>query len=304
MQNDNNAPVPIDVYSLVTDKIIELLEAGAIPWRKPWTEAGIPRNLISKRPYRGVNLLLLNSLGFEQNQFLTWKQLKTIGGSVKKGQKSILVVFNKVIESQAEKGGETKIAKKSFLRYYKVFNVAQCTDIPNAFLVPGEKREHEPLYECERIIEAMIDCPIIRHEDHEAYYVPAMDYINMPKLSSFDSSQDYYGTLFHELIHSTGHEKRIGRKEVFQNPHFGTEMYSLEELVAEMGSCYLKSQTGIPIADLDNSAAYIKGWLEIFKGDKRFIVTAASRAQQAVEYILKVPEPKGEPEQAISEVED
>ncbi|MEO6730314.1 MAG: zincin-like metallopeptidase domain-containing protein [Ferruginibacter sp.] len=299
MQTENTS-VASDVYSLVTDKIIELLEAGTIPWHKPWTDAGLPRNLISKRPYRGINHLLLNAMGFSQNQFLTWKQLKTIGGSVKKGEKGILVVFNKMIEQQKE--GETKIEKKSFLRYYKVFNVAQCNDIPSAFIPPSEQRDHEPLYECEQIIEGMADCPLIRHEDDEAHYVPALDYINMPHLSSFDSSPDYYGTLFHELIHSTGHQKRIGRKEVYENPHYGTEMYSLEELVAEMGSCYLKSHTGIPIAELENNAAYIRDWLEVFKGDKRIVVMAASRAQQAVEYILKVTEVKGEPEVVVLEV--
>ena len=303
MQHENTTVIK-DVYSLVTEKIIELLESGTIPWRKPWTDAGPPKNLISKRPYRGVNILLLNALGFSQNLFLTWKQLKTIGASVKKGEKGIIVVFNKMIEQQVEKGGETKIEKKSFLRYYKVFNVAQCTDIPAAFMPGSEQRDHEPLVECERIIESMADCPLIRHEEPEAYYVPSLDYINVPPLSSFDSSQNYYGILFHELIHSTGHQKRIGRKEVYQNPKFGTEMYSMEELVAEMGSCYLKSQTGIPIADLDNNAAYIKSWLEVFEGDKRFVVTAASRAQQAVEFILKVPEAKEESEELVVEVND
>ncbi len=302
MQTDT--PVTIDVYSVVTDKIIELLEAGTIPWRKPWTDAGVPMNLISKRPYRGINLLLLNSLGYEQNLFLTWKQLKTISASVKKGEKGIIVVFNKIIEYQTEKDGETKVERKSFLRYYKVFNVAQCNNIPSAFMPVREQKDHVPLDDCKRIIEEMNNCPSIRHEDNEAYYVPAMDYINMPIISSFDSAVNYYGTLFHELIHSTGHQKRIGRKEVFQNPRYGTEMYSLEELVAEMGSCYLKSHTGIPIAELDNSVAYIHDWLEVFKGDKRFVVLAASRAQQAADYILKVTDEKEEPQYTVSEVEE
>ncbi len=236
MQN-NNTPITTDVYSLVTNKIIELLEAGTIPWRKPWTDAGLPRNLISMRPYRGINLLLLNSLGYERNLFLTWKQLKTIGGSVKKGEKGIIVVFNKMIEQQIEKNGETKIEKKSFLRYYKVFNVAQCTDIPTTFIPVHARRELEPISECERIIENMTDCPPIRYEDAEAFYVPALDYINMPRMNSFTSSEEFYGTLFHELIHATGHQKRLGRKEVYENSRFGTEMYSMEELVAEVGSC-------------------------------------------------------------------
>jgi antirestriction protein ArdC len=303
MQTDNTA-VALDVYSLVTEKIIELLEAGTIPWRKPWTDAGPPMNLVSKRPYRGINLLLLNSLGYSHNLFLTWKQLKTIGASVKKGEKGIIVVFNKMIEHQVEKNGQTKIERKAFLRYYKVFNVGQCTDVPSAFIPPREDHIVEPLVACDQVIAGMADCPLIRHETHEAFYAPALDYINMPPLSSFDSSPDYYGTLFHELVHSTGHPKRIGRKEVYQNADFGSEMYSLEELVAEMGSCYLKSHTGIPIAELDNNAAYIKSWLEVFKGDKRFVVTAASRAQQAVEYILKVPEPKEESEQLVLEVSE
>jgi antirestriction protein ArdC len=182
--------------------------------------------------------------------------------------------------------------------------VAQCSDIPPAFIPIHEPRNYESLYECERIIETMLDCPPIRHEDDEAYYVPAMDYINMPNMHSFQSGVEYYGTLFHEIIHSTGHEKRLGRKEVFQNPHFGSEMYSLEELVAEMGSCYLKSHTGIPINNLDNNAAYIQNWLKVLKGDKRFIVSAASRAQQAVEYILKVPDSKEESEQLVLEVKE
>jgi antirestriction protein ArdC len=132
----------------------------------------------------------------------------------------------------------------------------------------------------------MKDAPKIVHKHQEAYYSPKDDYINMPKIKSFVSSESYYGTLFHELIHSTGHESRLNRKEVAQNPAFGSEMYSLEELVAEIGGCYLKSYTGIPIEELQNSAAYIKGWLDVFKGDRRFIMKASSRSQLAVEYVL------------------
>ena len=139
----------------------------------------------------------------------------------------------------------------------------------------------------------MTDCPEIRDKENQAYYVPALDYISMPHLSSFDSSPDYYGTLFHELIHSTGHKKRIGRKEVYENPTFGSEMYSMEELIAEIGTCYLKSHIGIPINEFQNNAAYIQHWLGVLKGDKRFIVMAASRAQQAADYILKVPDLSG-----------
>ena len=288
MQNDTT-PIMTDVYSIVTNKIIELLEAGTIPWRRPWTDAGLPMNLITKRHYRGINIHLLNSLGYEQNLFLTWKQLKTIGGSVRKGETGIIVVFNKIIEQQIEAEGETKLQKKSLLRYYKVFNISQCTDIPSAFIPQEGPRVIEPIVACEMILENMVDCPPIRYEAHEAYYVPSLDYINMPKMDSFISSLEFYTTLFHEVIHATGHQKRVGRKEVYQNPKFGTEMYSMEELVAEMGSCYLKSHVGIPIEELDNSAAYVANWLQVLKGDKRFIVIASSKAQRAVEYVLHAP---------------
>lgn len=106
---------------------------------------GLPKNLISKRPYQSINLLLLNSLSYEQNLFLTWKQLKIFGGSVKKGEKGTIVVFNKIIESQTENNREIKVEKKFFLRYYKVFNVSQCTDIPSAFIPVKAKRENKPL---------------------------------------------------------------------------------------------------------------------------------------------------------------
>ncbi len=287
-----------DVYSLITDRIIELLDAGTIPWRKPWTEKGIPMNAISKRPYRGINLLLLNSFEYPTNLFLTFKQLKTIGGSVKKGEKGIFVIFTKLADKQVEKDGETVIEKKSMLRYYKVFNVEQCTDIPEAFL---QRENHliEAIPECQAIIAGMKDAPKIVHKHQEAYYLPKEDYINMPKMKTFTSTESYYGTLFHELIHSTGHQSRLNRKEVAENPEFGSEMYSLEELVAEIGGCYLKSYTGIPIEELPNSAAYIKGWLDVFKGDRRFMMKASSRAQYAVEYILGTKEVK---EDDIAEV--
>ncbi|MCW3108359.1 MAG: hypothetical protein JWQ09_2865 [Segetibacter sp.] len=300
----SNALVTKDVYALVTDKIIELLEAGTIPWRKPWTEAGLPRNLLSMKPYSGINLLLLNSMGFAQNLFLTWKQLKTIGGSVKKGEKGTMVVFQKMLKSETVKEGKKKVEKKILLRYYTVFNVGQCKEIPEAIFPKVEERNNEPLLECASIINEMPLCPQIIHVDEDAYYVPSMDYINMPEMQTFDSSENYYGTLFHELIHSTGHPDRIGRKEVYDDPRYGSDLYSLEELVGEMGSCYLKSYTGISIDDLSNNAAYIQGWLEVFNGDKRFVIKAASQAQKAVEYILKVNESKEEQEQIVLENEN
>ncbi len=283
---NNNTETTTDVYALVNAKIMTLLEAGTIPWRKPWTEKGLPQNLISKRPYRGINLMLLNSLDYTTNQFLTWKQIKTISGSVKSGEKAHMVVFTKIMEQEKPDGTKEK---KSILRYYWVFNVQQCKDIPKAFFAPDEasfEQKFEPLATCAAIIENMKDAPKIQHKKQEAYYSPALDLINLPKPASFKSSEEYYCTLFHELVHATGHTKRLNRKEVSENPKFGSEPYSNEELVAEMGACYLNAFTGIPNATLSNSAAYIQHWLGVLQHDKRFVIRAASRSQQAVEYIL------------------
>jgi len=276
-----------DVYSLVNDRIISLLEQGTIPWRQPWKDGAIPQNIISKRPYRGINHLLLNSLPYNQPFFLTWKQLKTISASVKKGEKGHMVVFSKVQEKPKEGGG---VEKRSILRYYYVFNVEQCTDIPKAFL-PEEHsfgQSLEPLTECAVIIGAMENPPKIQHKKNEAYYNPATDTINLPKQSSFESSEEYYSTLFHELIHSTGHEKRLNRKEIMGDADYGSKPYSVEELVAEIGACYLMSYAGISAKTLGNSASYIEHWLQRLKEDKRFIIKASSQSQRAVEHILKI----------------
>jgi antirestriction protein ArdC len=290
--SDQNEKKQVDVYEVVTNRIIELLEQGTVPWRRPWTEKGLPMNAISKRPYRGINMMLLNSYDYPHNRFMTWKQIKTIGGSVKRGETGILVVFTKMIDKEVEKNGKKEIERKSILRYYKVFNIDQCTDIPEEFL-PKQNTQIEPLLECVAIVEGMKDAPNIVHKKPDAFYVPSEDYINMPKMKTFGSREDYYSTLFHELIHSTGHQSRLARKEIYENPKFGTDMYSLEELVAEIGSCYLKSYSGLAISDMSNNAAYINSWLSVFKGDTRILIKAASKAQKAVEYILnpKVEEP-------------
>lgn len=304
MSENNQDKKPVDVYQVVTDRIIELLKQGTVPWRQPWTDKGLPMNAVTKRPYRGINMMLLNTYDFEHNLFLTWKQIKTIGGSVLKGEKGTFIVFTKMVEKEVERNGKKEMEKRSFLRYYKVFNIAQCKDIPVPFL-PNENNEVMPLLECASVINEMKDAPEIIHKKPDAFYVPSEDYINMPKMKTFQSSEGYYGTLFHELIHSTGHKNRLGRKEVYENPKFGTEMYSLEELVAEIGACYLNSYCGILIADMSNNAAYIQSWLAVFNGDKKIVMKAASWAQQAVEYILnsKVVEPADQTEEAMVEME-
>lgn len=290
--NSNHEPsTHLDVYAIVTKRIIELLEQGKVPWSKPWTEAGIPRNLISKNPYNGINVWLLATLGYPRNLFISWDQLKRIGGSVKKGEKAQLVVFWKSKSKsadleEAEKAQVNTKMNKPVLRYYNVYNIEQCTGIPGELIPQVNSTELSPIIECDRVIANMPLCPKIKHQKQEAFYSISEDYINMPKRQTFKSAEAYYSTLFHELIHSTGHENRLNRKSITDMAEFGSEMYSLEELIAEMGASYLASMTGILEKGISNSVAYINGWLEKLKNDKRFIVYAGAYSQRAVDFIV------------------
>lgn len=278
----------IDVYAIVTNRIIEQLEKQVIPWRKPWTEAGHAQNLLTKSLYRGINTWMLASLGYSQNYFLTWKQLKAVGGSVRKGETGHVVVFWKKLPQEKPTKGEDQESPKTVLRYYKVFNIAQCDHLPEVFNTPYPPHTISLIGACEEIIEQMPNCPTIKHIKAQAFYDVTNDCINIPKQGLFGSSESYYCTLFHELIHSTGHDSRLNRKEIVEFNKFGSSMYSVEELTAELGACYLNSVAGIINNEFDNSVAYIKGWIDALKNDKKFIVYASGLAQKATDYILNV----------------
>ena len=276
-----------DVFEIVTNLIIQKLEHGVVPWRQPWAKRGPPRNFVTKRAYRGINLLLLNSLCYVRNEFLTFRQVQDLGGQVTKGEKAHLVVLWIWIKDGKKTKDDTKNRGRPLLRYYYVFNISQCTGITDENPISATK-ENTPLERCEKIVYEMPDAPKIVHNDHDAYYYPEGDIINLPHLEFFESSEAYYGTLFHELIHATGSELRLNRKELVQQKSFGTKLYSIEELTAEIGSCYLCSFAGIAQKGLNNSIAYLQGWLEQLKNDKKFIIYAAAHAQRATDYILNL----------------
>jgi antirestriction protein ArdC len=299
--NNQTETKPIDVYSLVNNRIIELLEAGTVPWQKPWAEAGVPMNLLSKRQYRGINLWLLLSLNYEHNLFLTWDQIKSIGGSVNKDEKGHIVVFWKPVQKKA---GEADEKEKSvpMLRYYKVFNISQCRDIPEHLIPKIDSAKVDPILECEAILNTMSDMPLISFLGKKAYYNIEKDEIVLPKMKSFRTSESYYSTLYHELVHSTGAEKRLSRKTLTDMVSFGTESYAMEELIAEMGSAYLCRFSGILPAEIKNKVAYLDNWLGVFKKDKRFIISASGQAQKAVDYILNLSKVKEEELEVVEEV--
>jgi antirestriction protein ArdC len=304
------------IYNMVTERVVNSIQdaireaengnkTAIAPWHKPWFQNGTPVNLITKKPYKGINVFLLSMMGYVSPYFLSFKQIKTLGGNVKKGEKGIPVIFWKVTAYDKDQNGVTfgidkngkKITKKSFvLRYYTVFNVAQTEGIPEKKIPAVKVREFNPIADGDKIIANMPNRPEMTHERAQAYYSPSLDVVNMPKHELFESDNGYYSTCFHELVHSTGHASRLNRKEVTDANSFGSHSYSLEELVAEMGSVFLCNEIGIT-STFDNSLAYLKSWLSKLKDDTKMLVTASGRAQKAVDYII------GEKEEAIEEEE-
>ena len=278
-----------DIYEHVTRTIISILEQGTIPWRKPWITTGPPRNLLTRHWYTGINHLLLNALPYGKPYYLTFRQIKAVAGRVKAGEKGHMIVFRKTIVETDEKEPE-KTAKRHVLRYYFVFNVEQCENIPPTLVPPATvfPKHHDPIQECEFVVEDYRTCPAIYMGAPEAAYVHAKDCITMPFRERFVSQEQYYATLFHEIAHSTGHESRLDRKEITESPDYESDAYALEELVAEISAGYLCSYCGIEAATIHQHAAYVDSWLKAFDHDKRFIVLASMRAQKAVDYILNI----------------
>ena len=273
-----------DVYQIITDRILALLDAGVNPWRKPWHAAAWkpPQNLLSRRPYRGVNVLLLGLSPYSSPYWVSFKQALQAGGNVKKGEKASLAVFWKLYD-KTDKADPSQRERIPVLRYYHVFNVEQCEGV--AYPPPDDVPSfpHDPIAEAERIAAAMPNPPTITHtEERRAFYRQETDTVNIPPLARFDKAAEYYATLFHELTHATGAKDRLARK--LGSP-FGSMDYGREELIAEMGAAYLCGLAGILDQTEDNSAAYLDGWRAIIKQDRRAVVLAAGAAQKAVDLI-------------------
>lgn len=272
---------------MITDIIIKKLESGCIPWKQPWKSSA--ENLVSHKGYNGINVLLTCSQGFSSPYWLTFKQAKDYGGNVKKGEHGTPIIFWNWLKKNEKDPETNEEFEKSipFLRYYTVFNSDQC-ELPEG-IVPkiNDVSGFNPIDKCEQIVLNMPKVPEIKFEQDRAFYSPSQDFVNMPKPEKFDNPEKYYSVLFHELTHSTGHETRLNRKGLNQNTSFGSDSYSREELVAEMGAAFLCGLTNIENSTIDNSSAYIKSWLSHLKNDKKLIIIASAQAQKAVNYIIK-----------------
>jgi len=268
------------VYEIITNQILAALEQGEVPWRKPWRVLP-PANLITKKPYRGINVFLLGFAGYGSQYWLTFNQAKQLGGNIRRGEHGTKIVFWKFDTRETETpDGEVEERKFAFLRYFTVFNLEQTEglkallDLPPAF----------PIESAESIVRGMPDPPAFE-QDSRASYIPSQDTVTMPSRTAFGSQEEYYSTLFHELTHATGHAKRLGRDGFEAPQQFGSESYSKEELIAEMGSAMLCGVAGIEQNTLANSAAYLKSWIARLKADSKLVISAASAAQKAADYI-------------------
>jgi antirestriction protein ArdC len=268
------------VYEIITAQILAELQKGEVPWRKPWHSLP-PVNLISKKPYRGINVFLLGFAGYGSQFWLTFNQAKQLGGNIRKGQHGTKIIFWKCKTRETESAdGEIEERKFAFLRYFTVFNLEQTEGLKALLELPPAF----PIESAESIVSGMPNPPAFE-QDSRASYIPSLDVVTMPSRTAFTSQEEFYSTLFHELTHATGHAKRLEREGFDVPQQFGSESYSKEELIAEMGAAMLCGLAGIEQTTLANSAAYLKTWIARLKADSKLVISAASAAQKAADYI-------------------
>ena len=275
-----------DIYAAVTDRIVQQLEQGVIPWHKPWT--GLQSGAISGttgKPYSLLNQMLLGKPG----EWFTWNQIQKLGGKVRKGEKSSLVVFWKQIPTKEEDPatGEKVERLVPMLKYFNVFHVDQCEGIEAKAIDPDAI---DPA--TDETADSIITDYLIRsgvtlehRKGDEAFYRPTDDRVVLPRREQFQDMAEYYSTAFHERTHSTGHRSRLNR--LTGKAFFGNEEYSREELVAEIGAAALMNHCGVETGcSFRNSAAYIQSWLRALRNDKRMIVSASGAAAKAFDMIV------------------
>jgi antirestriction protein ArdC len=271
-------------YEHITRQIITLLEQGTVPWHKTWkASTSQPRNLVTKKPYRGINLLLLLCGRYESPFWLTCRQANLLGGTVRKGEKACPVVFWKRLKVREKDSTDER--EIPLLRYYHVFNLAQCEGLKNGHPLAPDSAVPLPS-KPEDIVATMPQKPPIKNGFTQAFYSLQEDYVGMPDLARFKGSEHYYATLFHELAHATGHESRLNRPTLTEKAGFGSDPYCREELIAEIGAAFLCGQAEIAERTIVNSVAYIAEWLKRMKDDKKLIVQTAAQAQRAADFVL------------------
>ena len=294
----------VTVYERVTERITQLLEQGTVPWQKPWNaHVGRPRNGVSGKFYRGLNVFMLSHAGFESPWWFTPLQVDALGGHILRGEHVSWVHFFKPWIPKGDPAeplevgtNEVEISSRRpvlIIRAYRVVNLDQCggpgigTFREKHPRVQGPVRnDNEAIAACDDIVAAMPQRPAIRHGGGQALYRPWTDTVHMPKRNTFESSESFYAVMFHELCHSTGHADRLNRKTLTDGTPFGSPTYSREELVAEMGAAFLCATAGIDDPTVQNTASYIHHWLTFLRSDPKALVIAGAQAQKASDFIL------------------
>lgn len=288
-----------DIYSEITEKIIAALKAGTVPWRRPWAAGSMPLSMSTGRPYRGVNVFILGMTaqieGHGSPWWGTYNQIAERDGQIRKGEKSTMIILWRPIEKKDAAG---KVVERFMvLRSYNVFNEDQAEWAPEArrprAIVTGDAN---PIEACDALVAGYLvgsggrlgTGPKVRTGGDEAYYSSRTDHVQMPERRDFLTSEGYYSALFHELAHSTGHSTRLNREGIVEGHRFGDEMYSKEELIAEMGAAMMCGLAGIEQVTLENSAAYIASWIRVFDEDAKVLVQAGAAAQRAVDLATSV----------------
>jgi antirestriction protein ArdC len=301
----------MDIYLEITGRIIDQLEKGNIPWRRPWTaQLDWPKNFSTGKEYSGLNTILMSISGFTSPYWLGFKQCEQLGGKIIKGSKATKIIKWNIVRLDAERNHirfdqkrkqHKAVNKDGKLLYWlpdhdlhltHKFMRPMCLNVFNAEQITGidfpqpKTRQINTMEAAEKIIDNMPQKPPITFAGARAAYRPGLDSVIMPPRNSFKTTEGYYSTLFHELIHSTGHNSRLNRKTITSaNQGFGSADYAKEELVAELGASFLCGKVAIEEYVIENASAYIANWLKALKDDKRLIVNAAAQAEKAAKFI-------------------
>lgn len=298
-----------DIYQEITDRIIQCLEEGTVPWLKPWNNPeynlALPKNAVSGRYYSGVNILLLwmasAENGYKQCKWNTADAVNKLGGRIRKGEKATIVANYTPVEREKcdddgnpilDDEGNPEIEHFAVLKRHPIFNIEQCENLPNIMYesvseLPTEiEAVQYALFTEIRQIAKWMDLNVEMKPSAKAYYLPNEDKVVMPNMKQFESESRFYGTLLHEIIHATGHQKRLNREGITSGKaKFGNKLYAFEELVAEMGGAFICAHLGFN--DIPQNAAYIQSWINVLKEDKRAIFRASGFARKACEYVLE-----------------
>jgi len=278
-----------DIYQVIAGRFIAQLEKGTVPWQRPWLS---PQNIVSMNPYHGANVFTLACEERESPFWLTYRQASELGGNVRKGEKSTPVIYWKMLEKTDGNGvvlvnANGRPDSIPFVRWSNVFNLEQTQGI-NEPLLSKEPVEQTALEKAQAILDNA-DCCEIRHNSQagRAVYIPLQDAIEVPSIKRFPDKSNFFHTVFHELVHSTGKSTRLNREGITDKIEQGSEKYAKEELIAELGASFLSNEAGI-LGDVQfkNSASYLKSWIQKLKDDPKMIVAACSAAQKACKYVM------------------